>query len=246
MRPLIAFLLISLVFNFAHAQGSTPDPLPSPTPPFTAEAEAGTVMVTGNSDSQSYATKGKAVYVNASDSYTAFGHYIQLKANGIESALNWDAGLRYERKINDYFGAYLGYKAESDVYAGYLQRDSTDIGGKYALAKTDTFSWNFELGYRYSKTQPQAGNPLYENFGRLYTELNKSYDKTYSLKYWAEYLPNFTNNEGYQVNTEASGNVMLTSVFSLKLAYLLQYLNVPPSGGKHSTATTTLNLVAKF
>lgn len=239
-------LSTALVLTYTVTSLAQTSPTPEATPPFAAEAEAGSVMVSGNSESQSYATKGKASYINGSDNYTAFGHYIQLKANGIESALNWDAGLRYDRSFGTYLGAYVGYKGESDVYAGYTQRDSVDVGAKYFLTKEETFQWIIELGYRNSKTQPRAATVLNENFGRVYSEVSKDFDKTYSLKYWAEYLPNFTNSAGYQVNTEASGNVMLTSVFSLKLAYLLQYLNVPPSGGLYSTKTATLNLVAKF
>jgi putative salt-induced outer membrane protein len=244
MRIFFSFLAVCILVSTAKAQ-QPPTPLPEPTP-FAAEAEAGTVMVSGNSESQSYATKGKASYVNGLDNYTASGHYIQITANGVESALNWDAGVRYDRQINNYLGAFLGYKGESDIYAGYLQRDSTDIGAKYSLIKEETLNWTVEAGYRYAKTQPRVGAPLYESFGRLYTEIHKDFDKKYTLKYWAEYLPNFTNTEGYQLNTEASLNIMLTSVFSLKTAYLLQYLNVPPAGGKHSTTTTTMNLVAKF
>jgi putative salt-induced outer membrane protein len=244
-RFLFIFSLIGCLGLSARGQDSAP---PTPPPdPFTAEAEAGTVNVSGNSDSQSYATKGKAAYALGADTYTASGHYIQIQANGIESALNWDTGIRYDRAINNYLGAFLGYKAESDVYAGYTQRDSTDIGAKYFLAKEQTWDWTLEIGYRYAKTQPRVGTPLYESFGRAYTEVNKSFDKTYTLKYWVEYLPNITSQQGYQINSEASGNIMLTSIFSLKLAYLIQYLNVPPAPtGKHSTTTTTMNLVAKF
>lgn len=239
MKSLISFFIVSAFFTLSWAQEAPP--------PFSGEAEAGLITVSGNSDSESYSTKGKAVYVNDQDTYTASGHYIELSANGIESARNWDAGLRYDRKVAEYLGVYIGHKAESDIYAGYLQRDSTDIGAKYFLIKEESLNWTLEAGYRYSKTLPLAGAELYENFGRLYTEVNKSFDKTLSVKYWVEYLYNFTNSEGYQVNTEASVNAMLNSIFSLKLGYLLQYLNVPPTaGGKYTTTTSTLNLVAKF
>ena len=213
---------------------------------FKGEAEAGAILVSGNSDSESYAAKANTSYTQEKNIYSAFGQYIRATANGTESALNWNIGARYDRELNDYLGVFAGHKVEGNVYAGYIQRDSTDLGVKYFLTKTDSFTWTTEAGYRYSKTQQTVGGEAYDQFARLYTELNKSIDKTLSFKYWVEYLPNMTESEAYQVNTEASMNAMLNSTFSLKLGYLLQYQNLPPASGKYTTTTTTMNLVAKF
>lgn len=217
------------------------------TSPLKGEAEAGAIVTTGSSDSKSYAAKLKTEYTQDKNIYTAFGHYIKAEANSTESARNWDIGIRYDRELSELWSVFIGQKTESDIFAGYLQRDSTDIGAKYSIIKKDDLNWFAELGYRYSKTQPNGPGPVtFDSFGRLYSEVNKSWDKTLSFKYWAEYLPNFTDSNRYQVNTEASLNVMLNSIFSLRLGYLLQYQNQPPDGGKYSTTTTTMNLVAKF
>lgn len=214
--------------------------------PLAGEAEAGGVIVSGNNNSESYNAKAKTVFTQDKNVYTASGRYLKTDSNGVESARNWEAGARYERELTDYFGVFVGQKAESDIYNGYIQRDSTDAGLKYSLIKSDEMNWFFEAGYRYQKTLPTVGGTTHDNLGRLFSEFNKSMDKTLSFKYWAEYLPNFTNTDAYLINTEASLNVMLNSVFSLKLAYLLQYQNLPAAGGKYSTTTSTMNLVAKF
>ena len=214
--------------------------------PFAGEAEAGAIVVSGNNSSESYNAKAKGIYTHEQNIYTAFGRYLKTNSNGLESARNWEAGLRYERELTEYLGLFVGQKAESDIYNGYIQRDSTDAGLKYSIVKTDELNWFFETGYRYQKTQPVTGERSHDNLGRLYTEYNQVLNETLSLKYWAEYLPNFTVTDAYLANTEGSLNIMLNSVFSLKLAYLLQYQNVPASGGKYTTTTTTMNLVAKF
>ncbi|MEK2647154.1 DUF481 domain-containing protein [Bdellovibrio sp. BCCA] len=214
--------------------------------PFTGEAEAGAIIVSGNNDSESYNAKAKTVYTHEKNVYSAFGRYLKTTSAGTESARNWEIGARYERELTDYLGVFVGQKAESDIFNGYIQRDSTDAGLKYYLIKSDEMNWTVEAGYRYQKTLPTAGGSTHDNMGRLYTEFNKALDKTLSFKYWAEYLPNFTETDAYLANTEASLNIMLNSVFSLKLAYLLQYQNVPPASGKYTTTTTTMNLVAKF
>ncbi len=214
--------------------------------PFAGEAEAGAIVVSGNNNSESYNAKAKSIYTHDQNIYTAFGRYLKTNSNGLESARNWEAGLRYERELAEYLGLFVGQKAESDVYNGYTQRDSSDAGLKYSFVKTDELNWFFETGYRYQKTQPVTGVNSYDNLGRLYMEYNQVLNDTLSLKYWAEYLPNFTVTDAFLANTEGSLNIMLNSVFSLKLAYLLQYQNVPASGGKYTTTTTTMNLVAKF
>jgi putative salt-induced outer membrane protein len=239
MRFIIVALLsvlVSLLSTFAFAAE-----------PFAGEAEAGAIVVSGNSESENYNGKAKLVFTEDKNIYTGFGRYLQATANGVESSLQWDAGARYERELSEHISAYLGYKAESDIYNGYVQRDSADIGGKYYFIKSDAQNWFAELGYRYSKTNPAGGGDVtYDSFGRLFSEYNQSIDKTLSFKYWVEYLPNLTDHDAYLANTEASLNVMLNSVFSMKFAYLLQYQNVPPTDGKYTTSTTTMNLVAKF
>lgn len=235
-RPLILGLFSSLLFLS----------LPALSEPFAGEAEAGAVIVSGNTDSESYNAKAKTTYTQEQNVYTANGRYLKTLSNGLESARNWEIGIRYERSLTDYLGVFVGQKAESDIFNGYTQRDSTDIGLKYFLIKGDDLNWIAELGYRYQKTLSTTGDTTHNNLGRLYTEINKSLEKNLSFKYWLEYLPNFTETDAYLVNTEASLNVMLSSVFSLKLGYLLQYQNMPLLGSKYSTTTTTMNLVAKF
>ena len=74
--------------------------------------------------------------------------------------------------------------------------------------------------------------------------------KELRFKYWLEYLPNFSDSEAYLANTEASLNVMLSQMFSLKISYLMKYQNVAPvlngvEGEKIDTSYTT-SLVANF
>ena len=142
--------------------------------PFQSESEAGAVVVSGNSTSESYAVKTNNTYTVDKDLYKAIGRYLRTTANGIESARSWEAGARYERSLTDYFSGFLGHKAESDVYSGYIQRDSDDLGVKYFINKSDDLTWIAELGYRYSSTYQATGVKSYDSYGRLYTEIKKT------------------------------------------------------------------------
>lgn len=213
---------------------------------FAAEAEAGAILQSGANKSESYNSKFLGTYTLLEKNiFTINGRYLRTTANGVESVRNWEAGVRYTRDLSEHFGVYVGQKVESDIFNGYLQRESTDAGLKYSLVKSDAMNWFVEAGYRYQKLMVAGAAESYSNMGRLYTEFNKQIDATLSFRYWAEYLPNFTEEEAYLANTEASLNIMLNSVFSLKLAYLIQYQNMP-AVDEYTTNTTTMNLVAKF
>ena len=131
--------------------------------------------------------------------------------------------------------------------AGFERRFNSDIGGKYGIFKAETFRWDAELGYRYTSEDRTTPPNLYSNFGRVYTELSKDWTPTSSTKFWVEYLPNFTHPKAFLLNSELSATSVLTTIVSVKLAYLLKY-NADPAAGITQKADTffTTSLVAKF
>lgn len=62
---------------------------------------------------------------------TATGSYLRTTSAGTETAKAWDASLRYERIFSELWSAFIQQGAEADVYAGYVERDNTDLGAKY-------------------------------------------------------------------------------------------------------------------
>lgn len=216
--------------------------------PWAHESEAAVVKVDGNTKSDSYSAKQKTVYTFDANALTATGRYLQTKASDIETARYWDASLRYERIFSELWSAFVQHGAESDPYAGYVQRDNSDLGAKYFLIKSEAQNLFTELGLRYSTTQPTGtGGKIYDTFGRWYAEYSEKITPTLSLKLWAEYLPNFRDSEAYLINYEPSANVMISQIFSLKVAYLVKYHNktTTPAEKKEDTTFTTA-LVAKF
>lgn len=82
---------------------------------------------------------------------------------------------------------------------------------------------------------------------RAYTEWNHKYSETFQYRLWAEYVPNFSQSKDYLMIYEASLTSILTSMFSLKVAYKGMYDNVPAvMGNKNYDYTYTTSLVAKF
>ncbi len=216
--------------------------------PWSNESEAAVVKVGGNTESESYSAKEKTTFTQGTDVWVSTARYLQSKSGGAETAKSWDAALRYEKVFSDLWSGFLQHGAESNVYAGYLQRDNTDLGAKYTFIKSDTENALLEAGLRSTRTLSSQGvDSKRENFGRLYTEYSRQINASVSAKAWVEYLPNFSDSEGYFLNYEPSLTVLMNQIFSLKVAYLVKIHNkiLLSTERKEDTAFTT-SLVAKF
>lgn len=230
-------IVFSLVMSLAQAEEQPQG--------FKGESELGSTVTSGNTSTNNLAAKTENKYLVEKDLWTLAGRYLRTADHGTETALSWDAGLRFDRVITDRLNIYLGYKAEANPYAGYVQRDSVDLGIKYSFIITESFYWFGEFGYRNMKTHRYASN-TYENFLRLYTEIKQTVGKNSYAKFWVEHLPNLTKSEAYLSNAEASISTMLNEMFSLKMSYLAKYQNSPPPGIERLDTIFLTTLVAKY
>jgi putative salt-induced outer membrane protein len=223
---------------------------PAPETTLKHESEAGIVITSGNSQTQTFNLKHQTTYTCSLNTIKAFARYLTSSSNSIESARNWGLGVRYERSLSERWSAFLGQAVESDLFAGYLQRYNTDVGGKYSIIQQKEevreLNWFVEAGYRYSRENRITPPDLNNHMLRFYTEANRVWNAAFSTKLWIEYLPNLSISADYQLNTELSLSAVLTSVFSLKTAYLLKYDGLPVTGAKNTDAVFTTALVAKF
>jgi putative salt-induced outer membrane protein len=201
----------------------------------------------GNSTTQTYNARQLSAYLWDLNQLSLQARFLRASAQDVENARNWNLGLKYEREVSKRWSGVIGQQVESDKFAGILQRYMSDAGSKFRIFKETSWQWNAEIGYRYTVENRLNGQQLNSNYARLYSEFSKEFVTGTSLKYWLEYLPNFTDSENYQFNTEISVSSMLNSIFSMKTGYLLRYNNAPPSGVQFRTDTVaTTALVAKF
>lgn len=214
---------------------------------FHNESEAGVVLASGNSPSQSFNLRQMNSNEWSKNLVRFDARFLKSKSKGIESAYYWTAGLRYERGLSEFFRVFAAQAVESDKYAGYLQRYNTDVGGKYFFAKTEAKTWFAEAGYRYTSENRIVPPDKRLHYMRLYTEAERAWDRRFSAKLWVEHLPNFTESSDWQLNSEASITAQMNEVFSLKTAYLLRYDHLPaPTAIAKTDTLFTTSLVAKL
>jgi putative salt-induced outer membrane protein len=230
---------------------ATPAPVVEKSP-WTNESQLAVVQTSGNSETESYSAKQTTSYTRGQDLVKATGSYLKTAAENAttganeETALKYDAGVRYERAFTDHWSSFVGYLLESDRYAGYMQKHNTDLGGKYIIAKTEKYDLLSEAGYRYVHQNNVDQSNTHYNSARLYLEGVYRLNATNSAKLWVEHLPNFDVSEDHQTNAEASLSSAINTVFSLKVAYLMKTDNLPVPGAEKTDTTLTTALVAKF
>lgn len=217
------------------------------------ESEAGVILTAGNSDTQTYSLKQLTEYTWTGNTVRFTAAYLLGKTSGIETAKKWDLGLRYDRALFDNLSAFLGYQIDANPFSGIYLRHTVDAGGKYDFIKQDNRTLLAELGYRMTAEDFTLNNgtsksgSLTSHMSRAYVEYKEAWTKSFSTKAYIEYLQSYTNTKDYRINFEPSASMLLSEVFSVKLAYLLAFRNVPAVAGKKQTDTTfTTSLVAKF
>lgn len=211
------------------------------------ESSAGVLVTTGNAPTQTFDVQQKTDFAWDLNALFLTSSFLRASARSVESAYRWTLGSRYERSLAKKWGIFVGEKIEGDKFAGFLQRYSTDVGGRYSLIDTEATQWKAEAGYRYQYENRFTGATFTSSLVRLYSEAEKKWNESLSTKLWAEYLQSFSLWNDQYLNAELSLNTKLSRVFSLKTGYLMRYRRLlPPLIEKNTDTTLTMALVAKF
>lgn len=206
------------------------------------ESEASVVTTTGNSETETYSGKQNTSYTFTHNVIVVAGSYLSTKTSGTETAKTWDASLRYERELSELWSAYAQLGTESNPYGGILQRDNSDVGGKYFLNKAEKRETFVELGARSARTNWQDSKTL----GRIYVEYNQPVSDTVDFKIGEEYLRDVNDPQDYRSNFNTALSVALNRIFSMRLTYLVKTDNSVVAPAKTTDTNTTVSLVAKF
>ena len=214
----------------------------------TDESEVSLLNSGGNSKLQSYNVKTVNKYeFENKDTYNFGGHYTYGEANSSLSARNWDVNNKYAKSLDNWMSIILGETIEGNKFQDVKVRYNSDLGLRYQLRKTERTDWITEGSYRYTIEDRYVTDNVYQSKSRLYTEFNRKQSETMQWKLWLEYLPNFTDGHDWMMTGEASVTAIMTSLFSVKVAYKGLYDNQPAASGlKNYDYITTTSLVAKF
>lgn len=237
------------------------------------ESSLGYVVTGGNSSAETFNLAQETLYVWDAELLKWTGNYLAASSKDpstdveAQTAENWATALRYERSVSDRLGFYGQTGIAGDRFQGLRERKTLGLGLKYVTVKTETFTWVAELGYEYARElfesnktiigpnptdiQVQTGHPEY-HFARAFTQADYAHSKTLSFGAYVEYLHPFADQlisevgndaDDYRVNFSPYMVSVLSDMFSLKVAYIGRYRNVPIVQGNEQldfTFSTTL------
>ena len=199
---------------------------------YSNESEASTLVNGGNTKLKTYNAKTLNKYKFSKNILKLGGHYTYGETEETESINNWDLNFRYERELSEKLDAFLGETLEGNKFAGFDYRYSLDLGMSYNFIKTEKMKLKTELGYRYTiEKKVDIDGKEKDHKGRFFFKAESKHFKSFTPKFWFEYIRNIEESEDYQVSFEPSITVILTSIFSLKTAYKGVYDNTPAKEG---------------
>lgn len=224
--------------------------------------ETGLTMVdtTGNTETTGYNVTTKSIYDVTVRKYILSGHYAYgtnkdstgTARYGDLIVRNWNIKLGMEQSLTKKIFAVTSLQYEANQFSNLNQRRNIDLGLKYEITKTDKMKQSVEAGYRTSEEQridrdDKGEDQFTFSKGFLQYDIDHKVTKTTSYAFWIEYIPNFTEEEDYQINFEPSLSVTMSDTFSLKVAYTGMYDNERNPGVKKRLDTiSTTSLIAKF
>jgi len=230
-------ILLSLLLFTLNAQAK-----------FASEDEVALLSTSGNTDVKTYDVKSKNSYEWGKNLLSSKGVYTYGETDGKSSAEQWNISLRYDRSYSEKMAVFIAEQIEANRFAGYARRYNSDLGLKRTLVKSDKSTGTAELGLRYVVEEKLARNLKNDekSNARAFVEYARKLKDDLEIKVFIEYIQSFEQSEDYLVNAEPSLNVHFSKMFSLKMAYLINYDNDPVKGNKKQDTKYTTALLATF
>ena len=204
---------------------------------FKSDDEVNLVSTGGNTDLKSYNIGSKNQYKVDKSIYFLSAKYTYGESFNVRSVEAWNIDLKFERKLKETLGIYIGQNMESDRFSGISRSYNSDLGLNYTLLHSERKKIDLQAGYRYTieKAVDESLAKLKDSKGRINVNSEFLISEKNKVELNIEYLPNFTNSEDYLINFEPSLSASLSNIFSLKVGYVWKYDNEPiPGKGKHN------------
>jgi len=243
--PFLLLLLLALPARVL-AQAPAPPPPPPPPPVHEATGELAFVGTSGNTSTSAFSVHGEDIARPTNWMIRNRVIFLRNESNGDVTAQSFLYGLRTERTLNPRVSAFGEYGYFTDKFSGVDSRNTIAGGLSFKLLDTPTqsFAADVSLGYMNEQrlTGPDISSGTY-GFGGTY---QWKISPTATLDEDAHLIGVFDRSDDWRLGQLLSLTADLTSIFSLKVSYIVRYNNFPAPTFKRTDTTTSIALVAKF
>jgi len=211
-----------------------------------SNAELSLLLTSGNTDIRTFGLGLGTIYKPLPWVVSGKAGYLNSSNAGTTTAEAYTIDGRGERKLTDDLGLYVNLGFLKNVFAGFNERYSGELGLSYSLLKAGAHTLSTEAGLgviNESRTDLTKQTFMSARVGAEYKwKFSENADFTNTLSI----LDNLETTSDWRLVNTSSITAVLTSILSLKASFKVEYLNLPVTGKKKTDTTTSIALVAKF
>ncbi len=247
MRLKPGILVSGMLFGaLLWAADPAPAAAPAAPPLWETSAELTALITSGNSRNTTLGAGARVVHRPIPYSWRAGVNYLTSSNRGVKSAESFDALLRGERQLTVTAAVFAQTNYLTNVILGFNHRFNAEAGGSFNIIQTTDHSFRGELGGGANSENRTDG------VSQTFAIARAGLDYVWKLSPTAEagvnlsFLENLSNTIDWRLANTYSVSAMLNEMFSLKLAFRVDHMNLPVAGNLPTDTTTTASLVAKF
>lgn len=172
--------------------------------------------------------------------------YLTTISQDVRTAESFESTARGTRKLDDWFDVFAEGAYLKNTFAGVEERTTGTIGSGYFLMKSDLQELKTELAAGYTHEERVDRSKLGFGSGQVAAIYKWKISPTADFSHETRYTPNFKVSEDWRLTSETSLSAAINSMFSSKLSYKYEHVNLPPVGKIKGDTTTTVSILAKF
>jgi putative salt-induced outer membrane protein YdiY len=174
------------------------------------------------------------------------GKYLNAIAQDVQTGESFEISLRGGRKFTEFDDAFVEHTYLKNRFSGVDNRNTSSVGYGHFWFKSDEQTLRNEVGVGYTSEDRTDGTKLSFMSGLVGLLYKYKLSPTADFTHETKYLPNFKNGEDWRLTTETSISAAISSMFSSKVSWKYEHVNLPPVGKVRGDTTTTVSLLAKF
>jgi putative salt-induced outer membrane protein len=239
----VVVLSLGLLRGVASAQQPVPPP---PPPEREGSAEFAFVGTSGNASTETLGVGGEYIYRPSPWESRVKLRYVRNESEDVLNAQSFVLLARAQRPVGQRLAGYGQYGYQRDRFAGILNRNTIEGGATYSWINLAPHKLTVDAGLGYANERRLIGNSLSTatlNTGGLYL---LKLSPTSEISEDGRFVFSLSESSDWRYANTVALTAKVTTIFSLKLANAIRFVNAPVFGFKSTDVITSIALVAKF
>lgn len=209
-------------------------------PKWTASAELGYILTSGNSESETLISR----FVLGA-SYAEWEHKVNLEAlntsqNDSRSAEKYEANLQSNYSLSKRSYAFSRWDWEKDRFSAYAYQASTVVGAGFKVVKTEAHELRLELAPGFRVSEPVVGGKQEEVIGRASESYSWKITEGAGLE---QSLSSEYGDSNTRTRFKLTLNSQINGSLSMKAGFQIKHNSEVAKGADSTDRETSLTLV---